>query len=1010
MGEDGYERTEEPEGGYTGEGALQLVLQEAKEPLADGLVVPIALDGETYRGITVLCAEPGMGKTHIARRLAQAARQKGRDVCQYVCDDSSSSCISQRIVRRTRDVRMRREQLDRPLVVFDGVVPGDEADTLREAHAIERLAEDDVQVVVCLRPESEQLAEQLPEATCLGAEQLLFRAYAGSEDALDHTGGIPSLVVAYRSDVAMGDTREELGYRYLEALARLVENALRDGLTAEESAVRLAMILLGHGDMDDVAMVSGRCDDEQFQWLHRDAPLFGIDLAKKTFACHGLKNDLVLERCLDALTGAAAAMPSVVVRACGALAARGDTRRSAAVCRLCANEQDFARACVDWGVPYVIQGEGAMVREGLRVARSLGQQGGLHEVLSNVAVQSVLGTSRELDMAAERLDGLKLTTTAESRDLRTAQILVACRDVLRNPNQVSKYLSTASDGVRDLALLDHLRVARLLAQGRFGEAYSMVTNGMLLRAPETLGDALVCDDLAIALALYGGAPDQKEREMMQRAGELFERPGMASLRVYHEALQSMTDVLMSDELDTSSLEEASKRAERMGDSFFQGVCLLATAVADIRAHALARAHVRASRTARIARELDQAYLASSAELVDALSLELLGDVGVLSAYCEDAERPEDFVLLGRLASVVLGAIPRGWVAEVPVGTPCPRDSFWILNMLSSCTSEAEDKLSALIPPTWKEQLRATRARERAPKGRTRDTWRDVARQNHRVGGGSLEQGVQTEMISLEHGYEAVRISIFGSFSVECLGTKVPDAAFERRRSRELLMLLAIVSGHRIRRYQAIDVLWPREDYYAGPRRLYEATSEARKRLRDACTGVNPILADRIQGTIGLDTSVVSCDVDDFEREASLALREHGDDFWVLEHAANAERIYASGPDLHMSAMGQVVNDRLKEIRMVYVDCAVAAAEAALRLGKSKQAVRYGFDAHREDVLREDAMIVLVKALKAAGRSYEVPELYKRYARRLLETKGVPPSAAVRRAVEQALEKGPDDVL
>lgn len=1009
MGEDGYERNEDLEADRSSDGALQLVLREDAGPVADGLMAPAALDGEAYHGVTVICAEPGMGKTHIARKLVQAAKRMGRDVCQYVCDDASSNCISHRIVRRTRDVRMRREQLDRPLVVFDGVAPGDEAETLREAHAIERLAEDDVQVVVCLRPESEQLAEQLPEATCLGAEQLLFRSYDGSESALDHTGGIPALVVAQRTDVALGDNREELGYRYLDALAKLVGNALREGLTAEESAIRLAMILLGHGSMDDVAMVAGRCDEEQFQWLHRDAPLFGIDLHEMTFGCHGLKSDQVLERCLDALQGAAAAMPSVVVRACGALAARGDTRRSAAVCRLCSTERDFARACTDWGVPYVVLGEAEMVREGLRVARSLGQQKGLHEALSNVAVQSVLGNSRELDIAAERLEGLRLTTTGESRDLRTAQILVACREVLRNPKEASKYLSAPADELKDLALLDHLRVTRLLTQGRFGEAYSMVSNDMLLRAPESMGGAMVCDDLVIALSLYGGSLDHKERTMMRRADEVFERSGMASLRVYHEALLSMPDILMSDSTDTSLLEVAIKRAERMGDTYFQGVCLLVTAVADVRAHALARAHVRANRAALIARELEEAYLANAAELVDALSLELLGDVGVLSAYCGAQDRPGDFVLFGRIASVVAGTNPRGFLVEVPAGTPCPRDYFWVLNMLSDCDVGARDRLSALIPPTWQEQIRASRVRDRTSRGRTGGAWRDAARRTHRAKPEPLEQGAQTEMIPPEHGLQTVRVSIFGNFSVECLGTKLPDAAFDRRRSRELLMLLAVASGHRVRRFQAIDILWPREDYYAGPRRLYEATAEARKRLREACAGVNPILADRLQGTLGFDMTLVSCDVDEFEREATLTLREHGDDFWVLEHAQNVERVYASGPDLHVSSMGQLVNDRLSELRVLYVDCAVTAAEAALRLGKAKLAVRYGFNAHREDSLREDAMIALVRALKAAGRGYEVPELYKRYARRLLEAEGVPPSTTLRRVVEEAMEKGPDDL-
>lgn len=1008
MSEAAYELEETPARNDAKQEGMIIMLRDTTMHLADGLRPPLALDGEEYRSLTVLCAEPGMGKSFVARKLEQAAKQSGRSVCHYVYDDSDSACISQRIVRRCRDVRVREDQLVKPLVVFDGVTPGDEADTLREARAIMRLVDDGMQVVVCIRPESEQLAEQLAEATCLGAEQLLFRTFAGNEDELDLTGGIPALVVAHRSDIALGDNREELGRRYLEALAELASNTLRDGLPDEEGAVRLAMLLLGHGSMSDVAMVAGRCDDEQFQWLHRDVSLLGVDVRERTFNCHGFRSDAVLERCLDVLQYAAASMPALVVRACGALAARGDAKRSALVCRLCSTEQGFSQVCTTWGVLYVAMGEGKMVREGLRVARSMGEQEGLHGVLSNVAVQSVLGTSRELDIAVERLSGLQLVTTEEQRDLRTTQMLVACRDVLRSPSRVSKYLSSTIDETGNLALLDHLRLARLLTRGHFGEAYSVVSNGMLLQEPTSMGEALVCDDLAIALALYGGAPDRKERALIASAEEVFDRPGMRVLSIYHTALRSMPPILMSDGLDTSSLEEAAKRAEYMGDTYFQAVCLFVTSVADIRARALARAHVRANRAALIARSLDEEYLASSAELVDAVSLELLGESGSLSAYCERAERPADLMMMGRLASAAADVVPRGHAAEMPLGAPCPRDALWILNMLLGCGPQLWDQMMTLIPPTWLEQLHSVRYQKDAFEGRQGQSTGEGQGPAPITRARSLEQGVQVEMIPQERSHETVRISVFGGFSVECLGTKIADAAFERRRSRDLLMLLAIVSGHRMRRYQVLDILWPREDYYAGPRRLYEATGEARKRLKEACGGVNPILADRVQGTIGFDAAVVRCDVDDFEREAQLILTERGDDFWVLEHAEKLERIYAGGPDLHLAGLGQVVHDRLTELRVLYVDAMVAAGEAALRVGKAKLSVRYGYNAHRQEGLREDAMIVLVRALKAAGRAYEVPDLYKRYARRLIEAEGVPPSSALKRAVSEMLDGGDGD--
>ena len=78
----------------------------------------------------------------------------------------------------------------------------------------------------------------------------------------------------------------------------------------------------------------------------------------------------------------------------------------------------------------------------------------------------------------------------------------------------------------------------------------------------------------------------------------------------------------------------------------------------------------------------------------------------------------------------------------------------------------------------------------------------------------------------------------------------------------------------------------------------------------------------------------------------------------------------------------------------------------MRLGKAKLAVRCAMDAHHIDYLREDAMILLVRALKAAGRAYEVAEWYRRYSRRLIEARGMPPSLALRRIVEIILQDEP----
>jgi len=494
---------------------------------------------------------------------------------------------------------------------------------------------------------------------------------------------------------------------------------------------------------------------------------------------------------------------------------------------------------------------------------------------------------------------------------------------------------------------------------------------------------------------------------MADADRFFERSHLERVRSYHAALIEVPGILMGSQHDGSLLEDAAAKADRAHDRYIQAVFLAVLAVGDLKARAWSRAHVRAERAARIARELDDGYLASSAELVDALAREMLGEHGSLGRWSTDKGHPKNLLLLGRLAAREAGGLPVGEdYAVTPVGMPCPHDCLWLLSMLTSDCQSLSTSVAEHLPSAWMDQLRAVQLRQTG-------FWNNEERaaepeaERREQPGAALDAGTQTELTPPADASTRVRVSVLGGFCIEVDGKLLPDSMFERRRSRDLVVLLAIVAGHRLRRYQAIDVLWPDADYFRGPRKLYEATGEVRKQLKSCLGGLNSIIADRQQGTVGFDVALVSSDIDDFEREARLTLAEDGDDFWVLDHARRMERLYASGPDPHLMTLGERVVERMEELKTLYVDAAVAAGEAALRLGKAKLAVRYASDAYRMRDLREDAVILLVQALKAAGRGFEVPQLYRQFSRRLIEEEGMPPSLALRRAVALASEEGPD---
>ncbi len=948
-----------------------------------------------------------MGKTHLVSRYAEDVALTGVTVHRYSFDGIASDKACRKLSRSLRDLSKRLDVGEKSLVIIDGIPAPDECEVASEARAISRIRARGCRIIVCLRPEAEQLVEEFEGVLCLRCADLLYRSLDADSEVMDLTGGIPSLVSALRMDRVATERGEHPRTRYVAALEEMVKGALRSGLPNEELRLRLAMMLLGHGSAEELAVVAGRCELEVLGLLSRDAALFGIHVRDRVFSCHGIVRDDVYGQCAMALQAAAAFEPDLVSRACGILASRGDVRRSALTCRLCSSERDFASVGVTWGVAFACVGETRLVSEALKTARTSGTGDRNRVALGEAAVASLAGSSKSMDAAYERIQTLRLPSSLEERMRQNVIMLGSCRMMLRNPRQVPPHPGVEMGDVLGAACLDHLRTVRILSMGRFGEAYASLSNNTMLRDTENVADLMLCDDLYLALLLSGGAPDVRERHLFESARRFLAATRAGRLGTYHSAVEAIPGVLMASWRDATPIEEAAAQAERAGDHLFETVCLVTCAVADIRLRALSRAHVRAAKAAKTARALGEEYLASSAELVDALALEMLGETSALARFVDREGRPEGLALLGQLATNALRRLSEGGDRiSIPMGTPCPRNALWALALLLDDCAGLSDSLVGLVPPTWMELLRAVRRRQCVVLGTDAegDQGVDLPQLPDALGG----HVGQTELMPKDMARGRIHVRVLGGFAVEVDGKPCSLKAFERRRARDLTMLLALTPGHRLPRYRAIEVLWPGEDYVLGLRKLYEATSEARRHLAGSLKGVNPIFSDRAQGTIGFDVSLVSCDVDDFEREARMALAEDGDDFWVLDHARMMERHYSSGPDRRISSLGNRVTERIEELKSLYVDGAVVAGEAALRLGKTKLAVRYATDAHRLCDLREDAMILLVRALRAAGRSFEIQPLYKRYSRHLIRVEGVPPSLALRRAVELATEDLTDD--
>lgn len=75
-----------------------------------------------------------------------------------------------------------------------------------------------------------------------------------------------------------------------------------------------------------------------------------------------------------------------------------------------------------------------------------------------------------------------------------------------------------------------------------------------------------------------------------------------------------------------------------------------------------------------------------------------------------------------------------------------------------------------------------------------------------------------------------RIELFGGFRVVVDGRVVAPKAWSQRKPAALVKLLALGLGHRLRREQVMDTLWPEFDPSAAAANLRKALHSARRSL------------------------------------------------------------------------------------------------------------------------------------------------------------------------------------
>lgn len=933
---------------------------------------------EDGNGLIALCAEPGMGKSAVLSDLLLRADAAGIRSVHRAYHGQDAESVAPHLVKLARDV----SRLDVPVVVvLEELPPADESCVRRMARALRKMALAGAHVVFSLVPEASQLLDALPECTVVGAEGLLVKgvAYAKRSEPCYEvnllTRGIPSLVRSLRSPAAGSAGPREVPSAYYEALSTLVADSLRLSLTDEELRIRLGMLLLGDGSLEDLGQVAGSCALEIVASVASRAPLFGVSDTLDSFCCLHAGTVTLLSACFTQLSAACALFPAVSRESARILVGRGRFAQAAIVCRMpgACDEVDFI---LSQGTRFLDAGEIDLVADALGRACPDGddacsEQGALR--------MAHLALTRRQEFAAS----LPEEAPCGRGDLE-ATLFVSARRVLQGRFEIP--LVPADDlSPTSRRLLTHVESCRLISQGRLTSAMQCLVACDREAGCATLSGSLLRVDLELVRLMLVESPSIGDGGL-GRAVEVLESSECEGLRAYVRCVELLQAFAEGDERGAASAAAVAAAAERSGDVMLRAFALIVGSLFDLQTGAFAHAGVRSRVAGSLALEAGATFVRRAAAVVEQVSRFLMGERPAMPSYV--FEPVDDLAAVATLVNELMTAGGGTGCPDAVLMRGVPREALWLLLALSERLGELSTILGEEMPREWR------RAVERA-----RSNW-GTERFSHFAPDrfGAVEPSGPGRSAGGGRDWSApVEISLLGDFSVRVRGVRVPEWKLDQRNAKSVLEYLALRGGSAARRYQIVEQVWPDSDYASGFNKVYQATSVIRAAVAEIDKDIDPFVTRRASREVALNPELVACDVDVF-RACAQEVTDEDDDVRVIRMARAIERIYVGDLCLPAAdATGFVASVR-EELRGLYVDAMVSGSEAALRQGQGRTATRLAKNALSVDGEREDAMIALVRALRTCGRAAEADRQYMRYSRRIVKRDGRPPSKQLRKAM------------
>ena len=228
----------------------------------------------------------------------------------------------------------------------------------------------------------------------------------------------------------------------------------------------------------------------------------------------------------------------------------------------------------------------------------------------------------------------------------------------------------------------------------------------------------------------------------------------------------------------------------------------------------------------------------------------------------------------------------------------------------------------------------------------------------------------------------VSIRTLGAFAVLCHGEPVPASAWQSRKSRDALKILAGRRGRPITREALADHLWPDSD--GSGNRLSVVLSTLRSVLDAGKTQPSDHYLRADREAVRLDTDHVEIDAVVFTQTATSALRalrSGGSD--VVEELERAAAMY-TGHYLEDDPYSDFTVDVRDELLSLSLEIKRELAGALLERGERQRAVPWLVGLIADDPYDEPSHHHLIAALHQGRRHGEARRAYRAYATRMAE--------------------------